>query len=442
MAATGLAGLARLTQCPETMNHARHYYSLALQLTRAALQDPVAAIQDSTMLAILILGTYEFISGRSHHTMHAWKKHVDGASALAKIRGKDQFRTTAGSGMFTMLCHSVLISCMHSELPMPKVMTDMREEQARMCDLDGPIWRITDPIYRALQVRHDIRMGKICGLDAIIDALTQVEQEFVATVVNLPASWGYHTVQLSQAHSELLSGRCHIYPGQQQATAWNAMRTMRILVHEMMLEHLYLTLPSSYSFDAAVEQRRLQIATTIDMLKRLCAAVVASVPQHFGIVSSKNHTPVPQAKPAHPPCIQKQPYRIISTPVTTQKSPPQFKDTSRLSSSGASTGSDATGTADSDDDGSETKAERFMALAASSDTIILPLYTVGTSSFCTSEMRDYIIDTLNTIYEESGLEQARAVADLLRSNSKSTVWDNFPLETLPNIPEGMLPITV
>ena len=142
MTAVGLTGLSKLTRSPEAMMRARQSYVLALRLANQALRDPVEAVKDSTMLAVLILGTYEFVSGRTPQTIRAWQEHVSGAAALASMRGAAQFRTNAGTRMFIMLCHTVLISCVRSGLPMPQTMVDLRNELWNLTDTRGPIWRV------------------------------------------------------------------------------------------------------------------------------------------------------------------------------------------------------------------------------------------------------------------------------------------------------------
>ena len=427
MIATGLAGLAKLTRCQTTMTQARQCYGVGLKLTSAALQDPVSAVKDTTMLAALILGTYEFVSGRTPQTMRAWKEHVNGASALASLRGTEQFRTSAGSRMFVMLCNSVLISCIRSEIPMPKVMIDLREKQGKICNLNGPAWRVVDPIYRALQVRHDIKMGKITETDHIISELLEVEDHFCRTASELPTGWTYRNVQLSRPNPEVLGSYCHIYPGLQQAITWNGMRIMRMLVQETIVEQLSaLGPPTSLPL-----HHQVNLIRAMKLLRRMGDAVVASVPQYLGIISSRDIDIYSRAVPSLP--SKQKPYELISAPSVVPGSPDKVRNSmsdQQLLSEGLSLQE------------RETDAERFMTLATTSDTIVLPLYTVGTSSSCTAEMRHYIVEKLNTIYRESGLEQARVVRIMMEENVPRLKWEDIPLRDLPVVMDDDLPITV
>lgn len=116
--AVGLVGVAQMTRSQTALDAARKSYGKALQLTNAALRDQTEAVKDTTMLSVLILGLFEMIGGSSARTTEAWQKHLNGAAALAKIRGMAQFRSRAGIRMFFMLTQNTMISCIQNELPM------------------------------------------------------------------------------------------------------------------------------------------------------------------------------------------------------------------------------------------------------------------------------------------------------------------------------------
>lgn len=434
MTAVGLTGLSKLTHCPETMLRARQSYGRALHLANRALRDPLEAVKDSTMLAVLILGTYEFVSGRTPQTIRDWQVHVNGAAELASMRGAAQFRTKAGARMFIMLCHTVLISCIRSGLPMPQSMVDLRNQLWYLTDTGGPIWRVVDTLYNALQVRHDIASGKVMGLDVIVEKLSQVELQFAALVESLPSAWKYRQAKLVRPHPAVLGDSCHVYLGLTQATTWNGMRTMRMLVQETILDVLHHSVDDPTKLPLHLQ---LQMVKAMKLIQMLGEAFVASVPQHFGIVSSKDvkrdekGRGTVTALPAG-----KLPYRIISTP-----SPkPLLQGTSATDVSpttGSPTLLDPTQSC-----GHERGHERFLTLATASHTIIWPLYTLGMSSSCTPDVMAYVLDRLDAMYKETGFEQARVVATIVREKVHSLSWDDIPTASLPELPDGALPIMV
>ncbi|EGR44360.1 uncharacterized protein TRIREDRAFT_70547 [Trichoderma reesei QM6a] len=443
MTAVGLVGLSKITGDRETMVRAQQSYGTALQLANAALRNPGEAVEDSTMLGVLILGTYEFISGHTPQTLHAWQEHINGAATLATMRGKAQFQTKAGVRMFLMLCHSVLISCIQSGLPMPKSIVDLRNELRHVTDSKRPAWRVIDPLYRALQIRHDIKHRRITGVDEIVGSLVEIEDDFEKLINELPPSWRYQNVKLTKSNPAIMGRTCHVYPGLTQATAWNAVRTMRMLVQETILEQLCHSVDDPTTLPM---HHQLLLVKAMRMLRMLGEAVVGSVPQHFGIVSSRD-IKYSKAKGEQPTVTAR---NQSSTLLTAPLLPPQASDRDESKSPVPAWPRESVATRPTLLDPTQSElgngrgcdSERFLTLATASNTIIWPLYTLGLSSSCTHEMSAYIVDRLMTIYRETGLEQARVVAGMMQNKVETLTWASIPTTRLPSLPDDALPLVV
>ncbi|RSL93633.1 hypothetical protein BHE90_012736 [Fusarium euwallaceae] len=435
MTAVGLVGLSQVTGCSETRTRAQQSYAIALKLTHDALRDPVEAVKDTTMLAVLVLGTYEFISGYSPHTMRAWQDHVSGAAALARMRGPGQFRTKAGVRMFLMLCHTVLISCIQSGLPMPQTLIDLRREIPAEHQSGGPAWLVAEPIYRALQVRYDIKTGKLAILDEIVEALSSADERLASIFSELPESWKYHHVQMTQPDARVLGETCHVYPGLIESTTWNVARGIRILLAETMIEQLCLAVGEGDLYTLSDCHRR-SLAKSITLLDMLGRAIIASVPQHLGVVSIRDVQNFGGEGHAVAVPAKKQICRAPSPPLTHEA-----RARSRSEPTTRTTGClplfDPTRSKAQND-----KAERFMSLAGANHTIIWPLYVVGMSSACTPETRQYAIERLQVIHKETALEQARVVAGLLQGKVAPPTLSTELLDELPAVEMGTLPTMV
>ncbi|CEI68759.1 hypothetical protein FVEN_g8014 [Fusarium venenatum] len=435
MAAVGLAACSQSLQSPELMTRAQESYAIALGLTHRALRDPIEVVKDTTMLAVLILGTYEFVSGYSAHTMRAWQDHVNGAAALAGIRGVAQFRTKAGARMFLMLCQTVLISCIQSGLPMPGTLIDLRRQIPPSEELMGPDFHVTYPVYKALQVRHDIKSGTLSSLDVIVNAISNVQEEISATLSGLPEDWRYHNVQLTQPDPRVLGQTCHVYTGLLQSTTWNMVRGIRMLLLETFVEKFCAIFESSS--DTAISEAHLQIlAISVKLLNMLGRSIAASIPQHLGVVSIRDI--IDRKDPAHTVSIaaKKQAYRVLPTPPAHDT---RFGTGDDASSSGGSPVMfDPTRSKAHTDD-----AARFVSLASTNSTIIWPLYMLGMSSVCSSETKQYAVEGLNAIHREAGLEQARVVAGLLQEQKAGhSICNSSLLSKLPSVAPSTLPSIV
>ncbi|KAJ4162448.1 hypothetical protein NW754_013878 [Fusarium falciforme] len=435
MTAVGLVGLSQVTGCSETRTRAQQSYAIALKLTHDALRDPVEAVKDTTMLAVLILGTYEFISGYNPHTMRAWQDHVSGAAALARMRGPGQFQTKAGVRMFLMLCHTVLISCIQSGLPMPQTLIDLRREIPPAYQSGGPAWLVAEPIYRALQVRYDIKMGKLVTLDEIVDTVSSADEGLASIFSDLPESWKYHHVQLTQPDVRVLGETCHVYQGLIESTTWNVARGIRILLAETMIEQLCLAIGEDDLY-ALSDCHRKSLAKSITLLDMLGKAIVASVPQHLGVVSIRDVQNLGGEGYAVAVPAKKQICRALLAPLT-HEAQARSKSEPTTGASGCLPLFDPTRSKAQSDN-----AERFMSLAGANHTIVWPLYVVGMSSACTPETRQYAIDRLQVIHKETALEQARVVAGLLQEKVAPPTLSTALLDELPAVGIGALPAMV
>ncbi|KAF5021676.1 hypothetical protein F66182_6296 [Fusarium sp. NRRL 66182] len=434
MTAVGLAGLSQVTRSPELMTRAQESYGIALGLTHRALRDPIEVIKDTTMLAVLILGTFEFVSGHSPHTMRAWQDHVNGAATLANIRGTAQFRSKAGVRMFLMLCHTVLISCIQSGLPMPQTLIDLRREIPPSEGLEEPDFQVAYPIYEALQVRHDIKSGKLDNLDDIVTALSNIDDDISSILSALPASWRYHRVQLTQPDPRVFGQLCHVYTGLLQSTTWNMVRGIRMLLMETLVEQLSAASESSHHTTLSNDHLQL-LARSLKMVNLLGQAIVASVPQHLGVVSIRDINN--QENQMHTVWIpaKKQARRVLSSAITQD---PGLGSMQEASGSGGSPVlvDPAQSTVQAED------AKRFMSLVSANNTIIWPLYILGMSSACSTEMQQYAIEGLRAIHQEAGLAQARVVAELLQEKERAYTLGGWSLDKLPDVDPSALPSTV
>ncbi|CAK7242144.1 MAG: hypothetical protein STHCBS139747_003624 [Sporothrix thermara] len=443
MTAVGLVGISQLTHSEEVIDSARKSYGTALCLINAALKDPEEAVKDTTMLSILILGVFEMMGEPGLETMKTWHDHINGAVELAKLRGVSQFSTRAGIRMFNMLCESVTISCMQRQAPMPPELVALQRELffSSMADHEpGGFGRIdlAKPTYQLLQARHDLRATDLSNnLDALLTRLDEIEAAFDATISAFPAECYYKVFKVTRAHKAVFRDVCHVYPSIAIASVWNWLRSGRILVLETVLATIQRYFPDPgedgehvpAQYMAAFRQAWLK-------LDRVNSAIVASIPQHFGLLSPVNPyldslKPMPTA--AHP---------LLTTEVREPPTPPAQSPISSAGSAqtpsvhsedkGEGSHTFRGGGDDDDneivfDDGGpsldnptrarnvEEEAGRYMLLASATNSAIWPLFAVGVSSTCSPQLKAYVVARLSAIFDETGLSQARSIASIVRN---------------------------
>lgn len=412
--AIGLAGLSKVTRSIEMMNMARRSYGAALKLTTTALSDPVEAVKDSTLLSVLLLGTYEVVSGSTPQTMEAWQKHVDGAAALASLRGTDQFKTTAGCKMFQMLCYSVLLSCMRSDIPAPTVIEELRNKSLEMGKLDNTNKALIDHMFKTTHVRHQIKTGILTDRNEIVSTLENCDAEWARMASLLPDMWRYRNITLRAADPAAMHRNCHVYPGMIAAITWNGIRSTRMLLQEAIIQQLCRDV-SDESYLSSSDQQLLVKA--IKSHNTLSDAIIASVPQFFGVVkwedfvgsSGEDLSPASATSDPSIPDVPP-PSSNSSEPIVT----PHEEVAGRKEQSAVAVLPSLFEKRDRPIGELWHNAERIMTLAATCTSILWPLYNIGISPNCCPPKRQYVYHRLVAIYEETGLENALEIAEIVR----------------------------
>lgn len=451
MTAVGLAAMATLTRSPERLDWARQSYVTALRLINDALEDPEEATKDSTLLSVLILGTYEMLTGTSSETMQAWQGHMQGAAALAKLRGPGQFKTKVGVRMFLMLCRSITLSCLHRDVPIPEMLIELRTELEAALVPVSTKFDMASPMYNMLQLRHDIKCGRLSSTQNIIQALLALDDEYITLLAGLPDSWQYNVVELSTPNPIAFTPVCHVYSSTENAATWNGLRSVRMLVHETILSELSRYFEAREPSTVPIEYK-VQFARSRRLLDQLRDATLASIPQHFGVVCSRDvrtsHSD-PDASFFGPISItvaNDAAYHVVSSPPSTYSaqpspSPSSFSPASekfaRRSQPFIPTILDLLGPSD---EAADTDS-LFMALSSSRSPVVWPLYILGVSSTCTPDVRQYVVERLTAVYMETGLVQAKSVADAVAAREFCPDWlASVPIDGVPDVSGEPIPV--
>lgn len=320
-----------------------------------------------------------------------------------------------------MQCQNTMINCIQHELPMPQDLIDLRRMLISM--LGGPSkvprYEICTPIYKILQLKYDINQGIATDIDEMLAKFNEAEDDFERIISLFPEECQYRKFHLKQQQQQQLPGffdsACHIYPSISVATMWNGLRACRLLILGTMLEELHKRflhvpvhmVPARYQIECRKAKSKME---------RIALAILASVPQHFRLVSDNTLD--------------------MLAPVTSAEDLwPHILDNDCEAWLGDSESSDS---GDSDDEGyysrrpslsnpmtardSDARAERFMLLASVTNGLVCPLYFVGMSTSSTA-IRAFVVDRLHAIHSETGLGQAKKLADFVAGHERpSEVW--------------------
>jgi hypothetical protein len=276
--ALGLVCLSNTKGNPEALIPARARYVAALHSINATIRDPGAASADETLLAVLLLGLYEDNTATSG-SLEQWSKHMNGALALLEVRGAKQLNTRIGRQLVTNLRTSIFANCLlkHTSVP-PCIMRWSALLKQYESPEEASATGLAEIVAPFCELQAYIKSTGASG-EATVPMALQIDDalEKWATIESHERSFTSHEA----SSNEILSfeGAYTTYHSLSTATHWNHYRSIRIMLHEMILTQLEPpTLSHSISsyFDTAtphikqIESSKFHIIT---LSQDICASV-------------------------------------------------------------------------------------------------------------------------------------------------------------------------
>ncbi|KAL3425906.1 C6 zinc finger domain-containing protein [Phlyctema vagabunda] len=220
--AVGLALFSKEFGVPSMLQEARRKYCSALVLTNRVLQDASLATDNSTLATVLLLGLFERFTREDPKPREGIGKHMDGAIAIAAVRGPTQFSDPIGLRIFQQLAANIVMSCLERDMPIPAKFQALRA-QANLCynQVDSE-WRFLDLMmdFIAASVAvdkdevHAENLDNFQIIDLRLNGLSEtVSSQILAATSEattaLSTSWSdcNHRDRLSQLHKNICSAR-------------------------------------------------------------------------------------------------------------------------------------------------------------------------------------------------------------------------------------------
>jgi len=365
MKAVGLAGFAHASHAPHLMKNARYQYVRALQSTNAALRDPVSVKKDSTLLSIMILGIFETVTGCCQRSLKDWSEHINGAAAVIKLRGPDQIKSRVGRRQLVHVTASLVIACLNRGVALPSHIIEYMSAAIEMLGTPDPSFVVQDTMMHYSSLHAEVVQRKLTDPETIISRALELDAKLLEIATTKPPGWEYVTVLTKEPSEYVFNGCYHIYEDIWMSQMWNSLRSVRILLHEMIRD----TLLAGFSakpplFSSTEHTAQFQIST--DTMYEMQAGILCTVPQHIGCFSPGKTS---------------------------------FQTLSDIDQS------------------------MLPTIKMSGGTFLLwPLWMAGLLDIATEEIRQFVIRNLRSVGRTMGINQARVLADILESKSGITVW--------------------
>ncbi|KAF1810197.1 hypothetical protein P152DRAFT_102382 [Eremomyces bilateralis CBS 781.70] len=275
--ATGMAGISNVNYAPEIASKAKERYVEALAATKQALNNPHESVSDATLVTVINLGIFEFITFEDWDLYHSWSAHLDGATALLQLRGQEQFNHERGEQLFAQFRSQLLYACLQQDLAPPQALRELHQDfrgsirgKPRMTVKPG---QMIDISYRLLDLRAAIKNGDMTDHDAILDVAIQMDNDLKSWRASLPPVWAYATVDAHDIPAgSYFGGKQHVYSSPYIAQVWNNWRTQRILVNRIIFDH-------QPPYDTA---SRSQEYFLLSLIQELSVEICISAPNFLG----------------------------------------------------------------------------------------------------------------------------------------------------------------
>lgn len=316
------------------------------------------------LLTVLLLDLFESLAGKDQNSLlKSEAKHIDGAIALVKLRGKEQFHDPIGIRMFLQLSINVMTRCLYHEVEMLPELVCLRDYAAQFIDATDPKWRFPNVMIQYAKLRAMIRTGEWSD-DRIGRFGTELDGDLLSICNSMPSDWQFLAITPSVQSAHTFEGSIHVYPSHNVCKSWNTIRVVRILLNEIIQGSCQRLLTST-SFSPNPDTP-YQIKDCINTILSMSSDICAAVPQYMDC-SLDFRAQVPKDG--------------------------QFSTQDR------------------------TAYDRAGALG-----LIFPLYVAASSSVCPEHMREWIIGRLHMIGSQMGIPQALFVKGMVEKRERGNPW--------------------
>ncbi|KAL2042764.1 hypothetical protein N7G274_004523 [Stereocaulon virgatum] len=274
--AIGMAGIANLQSSSEPMMIARRKHTACLRALNSSLQDPKTATSDATFMTVMLLSLYETITGFSPQSLKSWVNHINGATAIMRLRGKASLQTVVGRHLFSLLRIQIVVDCIQRRALIPPEIIEWSEYVIEMeTNIDYRHEQETFPIITRLCTLRGLIEKERNNDPAVLVIAKGIDADLIEWADKSPSCFKYTRVFSNDAEN-VLSGYYHVYPKVWVVGTWNLYRSARILAHEVIERWL--------SRNFAVDFAQLQRSEAV--LSMMSADICASVPCVFGQIDA------------------------------------------------------------------------------------------------------------------------------------------------------------
>lgn len=212
----------------------RKAYVKALQLTNRALEQPKDAIKDTTLLSTLLLDLFEKITERKPLKNKSWTVHVDGALALVKLRGLENFRSPSEYPVLIRLINHHITSSIANASRVPDEVLKIQDYITNDLNVEDHTLRLSHIAVQYAILRNSSKKG-LLSKDQNIEFAARLDMSLQALELNMPQAWRYSTTFVGHESDRAYDLYFDTYPHRNICSARNFVRIVRIFLNESLI---------------------------------------------------------------------------------------------------------------------------------------------------------------------------------------------------------------
>ncbi|KAM3546144.1 hypothetical protein ARSEF1564_001043 [Beauveria bassiana] len=293
--ATALAAYARHARQHRHPDAARANYARALSRVNKALADPRTAVQDQTLVAVLVLALFEATvfqdSGSSSSSSSAptsWVAHTWGAMQLLMLRGPDQLASSpVARQLFAHASNNIKASCIQRSAPIPQPFLEFDGRVRGLLNDHDPAVPLADLLHKVCAIKARAREEQERSMVLLLEAL-QVDQEIIAFCDAPPPTLSFTREPFLQGPAWTYQRIVHTYASLRLCKLWNAVRLLRIFLLSLLgddIAHCRVdeTVAESHTLSGLKEYARKHMA-------EVASDILATVPSFVHTTENGSRT--------------------------------------------------------------------------------------------------------------------------------------------------------
>ncbi|EED22442.1 C6 transcription factor, putative [Talaromyces stipitatus ATCC 10500] len=276
--AATLAAYAHKFRYPILVRKSRIYYDLALKSLQVDLLSPAVATKSSTIVTMMLLGTFETLNCENINMLSSTDAHMSGAMKCISLQVGQILKSHHGIQLFLQTSWCRLVTCILRSSPVPEEFIQTRRHAAKFLATDDPAWKLSEIMEKVAKFRAEVKLGTVCKTIDIVGVALGLDQELSVLAENMPFEWRFQRIPAEQDPGRVFDSYYHVYSDLWISCIWNFIRTSRlVLLKEIRRQHCPapdVVIPVFSTFNCESNYGQLHV-----IMESLASEICATIPQ-------------------------------------------------------------------------------------------------------------------------------------------------------------------